>query len=212
MIKKTFKIEIKAIKEEKNRATFDGYASTFGNIDLDNDIIQKGAFIKSLAAKGEKFPILVDHSPSVMKQAGWNIGASEDENGLMVKGELNLDVEAGKTAYSLMKQANEHGIEMGLSVGFMTKDSDYDQKTDIRTIKEIDLFEYSIVVFAANPEAGVIAVKELKEPEEIAIKKRELETILRDAGCSKSEAQKGVSAIFCKSDSDIKEFINLLNF
>lgn len=205
MIKKIFKMQFKELKETNKIAEFIGYASTFGNVDLENDIIEKGAFLKSLKEKGMKYPILIDHSARIMTQAGWNIEAKEDEKGLMVKGELNLEVEAGRTAYSLIKQAKRHGAEMGLSVGFMVKD--FEIKDEIRIIKEIDLFEYSIVVIAANPMAGVTSVKDLKDRKEISLKKREIEHLLRDVGCSKSQAQKAISSIFY---NELEEFVNIL--
>ena len=143
---------------------------------------------------------------AVSNQAGWNIEAKEDDIGLYVKGELNLETDAGKTAHALMKQAADHEINMGLSIGFKIKD--YEIQDEIRIIKDLDLFEYSIVVYGANPLAGVTSVKDLKDPKDIAIKKREIEQALRDAGCSKREAQKAISAIF---DVQLKQFYNLLN-
>ena len=206
MIRKTYTFKIDKAQRKENRATFEGYASTFGNKDYDEDIIQYGAFKRTLEERGQKFPILVDHWMAVSNQAGWNLEAKEDDVGLFVKGELNLETDAGKTAHALMKQAADHEINMGLSIGFTIKD--YEIKDEIRIIKDLDLYEYSIVVYGANPLAGVTSVKDLKDPKDIAIKKREIEQALRDAGCSKREAQKGVSAIF---DIQLKQFYNLLN-
>ena len=43
--RKNFDLEIKGIDE---KGEFVAYASTFGNTDLVNDVVEKGAFIKSL--------------------------------------------------------------------------------------------------------------------------------------------------------------------
>ena len=44
-------LQIKSCGEDKQDEqffTFAGYASTFGNVDLGNDIVEKGAFVESL--------------------------------------------------------------------------------------------------------------------------------------------------------------------
>lgn len=203
MIRKTFSFDIKEVKNEEGKAYFEGYASTFGNLDHDRDIIKMGAWSESISAKNGKFPVFLDHNYSVLAQVGWNVEAKENKTGLKVKAEINTEVEAGKAAYSLMKQAAEHGIKMGLSVGFMIPKNGYtyDEKKDIRTITKADLYEYSIVSFGANPKAVVTSVKDISDPKEIALKKREIESALRDAGVSKNDAQKAVSVIF-KTQSD----------
>ena len=47
---KQFSFDIRELKasEDGKRATFTGYASTFGNIDLVGDIVKQGAFSKSI--------------------------------------------------------------------------------------------------------------------------------------------------------------------
>ena len=214
MIRKTFEFDIKEVDQTDGRAYFEGYASTFGNLDHDRDIIEHGAWSESLKKNAGKFPVFLDHNYSILAQVGWNVSATENKTGLKVRAELNTETEAGKTAYSLMKQASQHGIKMGLSVGFLIPKGgyDYDEKKEIRHIKKAELYEYSIVSFGANPKAGVTSVKDLKDPKEIAIKKREIEAALRDVGVSKNDAQKAVSVIFAKSQSEAaKEFLKLLN-
>jgi len=58
---KTFPLEIKDVDTQ---GTIRGYASTFGNVDLGLDIVDKGAFKKSLKENSGVFPILADHSPA----------------------------------------------------------------------------------------------------------------------------------------------------
>jgi len=208
MIKKTYDFKIEKVEKDDKVANFEGYASTY-DLDLDNEIIARGAWTKMLKQNGETVPILVDHYASVMSQAGFNVSAKEDEKGLYIAGQLNLDTEAGATSYSLMKQAASLGVSMGLSVGFIPLDYEDDKKTGVRTFTETELKEYSIVVFQANPRASVTAVKELKDTKQIALKKREIEQALRDAGCSAGESKKAVSSLF-EPLNELNEFLKLI--
>ena len=48
-----FEAELKAYSsDEENKGEFTGYASVFGNVDLGGDIVERGAFQKSLRRKG----------------------------------------------------------------------------------------------------------------------------------------------------------------
>ena len=53
---------------------FCGYASTFGSIDLGGDVVEKGAYKKTLIESNGRFPILDHHDPT--RQIGWNVEAS----------------------------------------------------------------------------------------------------------------------------------------
>lgn len=156
----TFGFEMKEVDASASEAHFTGYASTFGNVDLGLDIVDKGAFKRTLKDNKGKFPILADHSP--YDQIGWNVGAMEDEKGLLVEGVLDLNVQKGKERYSLAKKAMEIGAKMGLSIGYMTIKAEPDKENPrIRRLKELKLFEYSFVTFPMNVEAMVTAAKGL---------------------------------------------------
>lgn len=142
------------------QGTIRGYASTFGNVDLGFDVVDKGAFKKSIKEAGGVWPILADHDPS--KQIGWNMRAEEDEKGLYVEGKIDLNVQAGREKYSLAKSAMELGAKMGLSIGYMVVKGEPDRdKPMIRHLKELKLFEYSIVTFPMNTEAMITGAKSL---------------------------------------------------
>ena len=156
------KIEIKSFelqfKDVDSSGMIRGYDSTFGNVDLGLDIVDKGAFKKSLKETGGKIPILADHNPS--KQIGWNLRAEEDDKGLYVEGKLDLNVQDAREKYSLAKSALEIGAKSGLSIGYMTIKAEPDrEKPMVRRIKEVKLFEYSFVTFPMNTAAMVTAMK-----------------------------------------------------
>ena len=186
------KAEIKAYHDEENGdekeyGKFEGYGSVFGNKDLGNDVIQSGAFTKSLKKKKPKDVKLLYQHKSEMPIGVFD-EIKEDDNGLYVKGRLALKTQAGQEAYELMKM----GALDGLSIGFRVNPDEvsYDKRSRKRIIKEVELMEVSLVTFPMNPKAKVRSVK----GDEISI--REWENGLRDAfHLSRSEAKVAAAAV-----------------
>jgi len=152
MEKKTFQFEIKSLDDATG--IIEGYASTFGNVDLGGDVVEKGAFKKTLKEQKD-VPILWQHySDEVI---GVTLDAKEDDYGLYVKGQINLDVQKGREAYSLIKM----GAIKGFSIGYSTVKDLWDQGA--RHLKELKLFEWSPVTFPMNTAAVCTGVKSLPE-------------------------------------------------
>lgn len=150
MEEKTFPFEIKALTDE---GTFEGYAAIFGKPDVHGEIIDKGAFNKTL--KGNKSrPLLWYHDP---RNPLGIVELEADEKGLKVTGEFDLNVQAAREKHSLMKKK----AIKGLSFGFNTIKDIWDGS--VRILKEVKLFEISPVTFQMHPEALVTAVKQWSE-------------------------------------------------
>ena len=179
------RFDVKAVGDD---GVIEGYGSVFDVKDSYSDIVMKGAFANSIAAhRSEKtMPAMLWQHDTTTILGVWT-EMSEDANGLKLKGKLALDTVKGKEAHTLLKM----GALNGLSIGFMTKQSEYDEKSQIRKLTEVDLWETSIVTFGANPKARVTNVK---SAEEISAPK-DAERILRDAGFSKSDATALVSRV-----------------
>ena len=205
--KSIYEAEIKAVamdddEDEERYGKFEGYGSVFGNKDLGNDIIEKGAFSRSLKRKKpHQVKLLYQHKTDM--PIGVFEEIKEDEHGLYVKGKLALQTQAGKEAYELMKM----GALDGLSIGFKVNPDmvSYDKRSRRRYIKEVDLMEISLVTFPRNPKATVRSVK----ASEISI--REWESGLRDAfNLSRSEAKVAAGAI-TKSFADNQREVESAN-
>jgi len=152
---KSFPFKIDQVGES---GEFTGYASTFGEVDLGGDVVEKGSFKKTLRETKGRIPILDHHDPT--RQIGWNLEAREDDRGLLVRGLLDLNVRVARERHSLMKMAVQVGGRTGLSIGFRAIKEEPDKKNPmIRRLREIQLFEYSVVTFPMNPEAGVTTIK-----------------------------------------------------
>jgi len=102
--------ELKIVDEE--RGTFEGYLSVFGNADQGDDIVVKGAFgktLRELKSKQENtgsrylFPFLWMHDEN--QPIGGCLQAQEDEKGLFIRGEIDLDTQIGQEKYSGLKKA-----------------------------------------------------------------------------------------------------------
>jgi hypothetical protein len=190
-----FGFEIKAVNED---GTVEGYGSVFGVKDSYADVIQKGAFIKSITEhrQAKTMPAMLWQHDSSQPIGIWT-DMAEDANGLKLSGKLAMETVKGKEAHALLKM----GAINGLSIGFMTKQSNYDEKAEIRTLTEVELWEVSLVTFPANTKARVTQVKSADEINTL----KDAERVLRDSGFSKQDATTFVSRIktlSSRSDSD----------
>jgi hypothetical protein len=187
----SFGLEIKSLKGRE----FEGYGSIFGNRDLGGDIVVPGAFSRTLAQhKGEgTMPLMYwMHNPAEVP--GVWLDMAEDDKGLYVKGEI-LDTTLGRDVHTLLQRK----AVRGLSIGYRPEDTGWD-KDGNRLLKQVDLFETSIVSMAMNPLARVEAMKaRLSAAGEYVPTEREVEQRLRSAGFSKSVCRLMVARLF---DSD----------
>ena len=182
--KLVFESEVKA----DAKGIFTGYGSIFGNEDQGNDIVKKGAFAKSLTQRPpSKVKMLYQHKTD--EPIGVFTDIYEDNKGLFVKGQLAMGTQKGREAYELLKM----GALDGMSIGFKAdpdKQAYNENKRGVRTLKEVDLMEISLVTFPMNESALIETVKGN------AKNIREWEKILRDAGgLSRTEAKIGAKAL-----------------
>ena len=139
-------------KEPDDDGTFEGYASVFGVVDQGMDVVERGAFTKSLG-NGRKVKMLWQHDPN--KVIGVWDEIREDERGLFVKGRLLKDVTLGREAMALMRA----GAIDSMSIGYRTKEAVAEAGGRVRKLMEVDLFEVSVVTFPMNEAAMVTDVK-----------------------------------------------------
>ena len=143
-------------EDEPNIGKFEGFASTFGNTDRVDDVIVKGAFASTLsdhADRNRQIRMLFQHDRHNLIGGFPFAEAKEEDEGLFVKGHINLDTQAGRESFSLMKQ----GVLEDMSIGFIIRDSE--MKDGIQFIKDVELFEISLVTEPANQEAQITAIK-----------------------------------------------------
>lgn len=141
---------------------FTAYASTFTREpDSYGDVVAKGAFTKTLAEWAQTdsvIPLLFGHR---MDDPDYNIGsvleASEDEHGLLVKGQLDLDSPKGAQTYRLLKGKRINQLSFAYDV--LDEGQVEEGGRKVNELRELSLYEVSIVPIGANQDTEVLAVK-----------------------------------------------------
>lgn len=159
--------------------------NVFGILDDGNDVVQRGAFTKTLTERGLKVKVLDNHrADSVMRVVGKVLEAREVGRDALPANVLAQWPEATgglwtKTQYLLNTPEGEGvfrriaaGAVDEYSIGYTAMQVDYQKMTlpDGRTIsarilKELRLYEYSPVIFGMNPATATVGVKGEPHPQ-----------------------------------------------
>lgn len=166
-VMKTKKLNLKidriGAKDNLVAGQFTGYASVFGNVDSVGDKIIKGAFAESLKNFGDGgagIPCYWCHETSDPEMnLGTTLEATEDEHGLFVKVQLDLDNPKAAYAYKLLKEQRVRQMSFAYQV------TDGENKKDCFEITGCKIFEVSIVPVGANQATSIESVKALQDEE-----------------------------------------------
>lgn len=134
-------------------ASVAGYASIFGVADQGADVVEPGAFARSLKRLSDarcSVKMLWQHDPN--SPVGVWDSVVEDSIGLSVRGRLLTEVTQGAEAAALLA----FGAIDGLSIGYRTVRSEK-VKGGGRRLIELDLWEVSLVTFPMLPTARASA-------------------------------------------------------
>jgi len=141
---------------DMKRRVVTGYLSSFGNEDKTGDIMEHGAFTKSLNERKDQIFFLNQHKWE--QPHGKFQVLQEDRKGLYFESTPLLD-----TTYSSdLLKLYEAGIINEHSIGYTAIKHDNDQK-GIRHLREVKLYEGSNVTIGANPDTQFTGFKGLKE-------------------------------------------------
>jgi len=154
---KVLKIKFKDLVEDATTADqgdqyiVEAVVSVFNNVDFGGDVIENGAFAKSLLRKMPVGCWSHDWSNPIAK----TLEAKETTEGLYIKGQFLPSVQKSKEAYDLIKS----GVVTEYSIGYEVVDAEYDVDGH-RHLKEVNLFEWSPVLVGMNPLTHTVDVKE----------------------------------------------------
>lgn len=160
---KRFHLNIRETKEDEQLGVFRGAMAT-EHKDRGNDIIAPEAFdntLKRYKKAKRDITLYYQHNTFALPIGIIPVkSVAKDGKNWDVKGELNLDTQLGREVYALIKQ----GALSDLSIGFTIIDQDIkidkkDPEKFIRTIKELELWEVSVVGEPMNPKATINEVK-----------------------------------------------------
>ncbi len=143
-------MEIKSLNE---KGEIEGYASVFGKLDRNGDIVEQGAFKKAIEAfsAGKKPKLLWQHDTT--EPIGIVDELYEDDHGLFVKAHLLMDLPKAKEIYLLLKNKALDNFSIGYRI------RNHFIKNNQKHLTDIELLEVSIVTFPACDSATIDAVK-----------------------------------------------------
>lgn len=200
------------VKEVTDEGEFSGYGSVFDVIDLYREVVAPGAFTQTLKDWEEEKrypPALWQHMSH--EPVGPFTKMLEDKKGLYLEGRLLVrDVQRAREARALM-QANAIS---GLSIGFDVVIDEWNKETQLLTLKQVNLWEVSIVTFPANEAARAEQVKSFFATLAHGLPSlSEFEGFLREAGFSKSQAthiaSKGLGPLLREVESGTAEPVDV---
>lgn len=152
---KAFPVEVKMTAD--GSGTLSGYASTFSNFDSVGERVVKGAFAASLPEFLSSGFIAVGHDWASLPVAT-PTEAYEDEHGLFVAGAFHSTT-AAQDARTVVKERIERGKSVKLSIGYEVMADEYVEEG--RLLKQVKLYEWSLVQVPANPQASLTNAKRL---------------------------------------------------
>ncbi len=149
--------------DPKDHGVFTGYAAVFNNVDLHGDIVLPGAFADSLddyAPGGAGVPCYWNHNLDDPRFCiGWTRKAQEDEHGLFVEVQLDLENPIGAQVHQMLQKK----LVRQMSFTYIVEDdsvlTDDDSDTYIYALKKLKLFEVSVVPVGANQDTEILDVK-----------------------------------------------------
>lgn len=209
-------LEVKFAGGDAAPGSFEGYAAVFGNLDSHGDVVEPGAFAKSLLDRqreGRALPSMFKMHGALMGNPHDPVGVwdamREDAAGLHVKGRLvGLDTEQGKWTYAQLRE----GALKGLSIGYRVpphgaKAGSGRPGEPRRHLKTLILREVSLVDDPSNALAQIQQMKarELGSPADEIKTIREFEDWLRDAGGFSNAAAKAIAGGGFKAKPDPRD-------
>lgn len=184
-------IEEKAVTDSGDVWTVTGYASVFNNTDLGNDVVLPGAFAKSLRDHG--LPLFLFNHKMEDAPIGTVIDAKEDRKGLWYKSELPKD--DSFVNGRIIPQLKKRGIR-GNSIGYKATQKAV-RKDGVRELKEIRLYEISVVNMPMNPLASVDTVKGFVAFQDLP---------LDDPRCKTWDPQAAMKRLKSRFNGDVEEY------
>lgn len=154
----TLPFEVKQLEQEGENFTFKGHLAAFNNIDLDRDIIEKGAFADFLVESKERgkknVPVFWSHKSNEPIGIFPLPGMSEDSKGLLVTGQLPKDDSfvSGRVIPQI-----KIGSVSQMSIGYSV--IDFKMKGSIRHLTKLHLWEGSLTAIPSNENAIITSFK-----------------------------------------------------
>lgn len=197
----TLLVEIKDALATKNEDTgiIEGKLSSYGNVDLGGDMVQKGAYTQTLNHKNGKIKFFLDHFYGVKDLVG--VAYLQDkQDGLYMKGNVPLESQTARDAFIKAKFMIEHGEPLGLSIGYDTIKAE-NMPDGTRLLKEIALHEASLTPFPMDTHALTLSAKARKIGYQA--KKKRWQTLKSDASSDNRYTEGEITSLLSEIKTEI---------
>jgi len=181
--------------------TIKGYANTVSK-DRSGDVIVKEAWEKGGMDDYLKNPIILafhDYSRPVGTTVDYNV----TDKGLEIVAEIS---KAAGEVYNLIKD----GVLKTFSVGFSIKDADYEKDVDTFFIKDLSLYEISVVSVPANQDSTFSLAKSFENVDEYNSFKQSYEIVEAKEDSKKEEKEPSQDNILKEINMDKKELQDMM--
>lgn len=166
-------VQIKAGPDDGlKEGQFVAYASVFNNVDSYGDVVMPGAFANTLAEwqkSGNPIPLLFGHN---MSDPDYNLGgvvtAEEDNVGLKVTAQLDLENPKALQTYRMLKGRRIN--QMSFAYDEVDSGVGMREGEHVWELRELKLYEVSVVTIGANQETEILAVKSMPSVAERALR------------------------------------------
>jgi HK97 family phage prohead protease len=153
---KSLVYDVKDIDATKGIVTF--YFSIFGNKDADGDIVERGAFAKTIAENFKRIKHFKNHRWDQL--VGVPVEIKEDDSGALARSQIILGTQLGKDTFEEYKAGGITEHSFGFDVLKFEQVNEDDPKERTRILKELRLWEFSsLTSFGSNPLTRLVDLK-----------------------------------------------------
>lgn len=214
---KTFSFDTKDVAVNSESRRISGYAAIFGNKDKAGDILIKGCFSKSIQERGpqsnanDKIVHLWMHNMN--EPVGKIVTLIEDDKGLYFEADIDK-IDLGDREITQLESGTINQFSIGYS--YVWDKVDYDSEKDAFIVKEVILYEISVVSIGCNGETYYTGLKTAEEVEDKVIElHNEIESGLQGLSMKKKIEILGLFSKFkalmsVKPEGDMKNKIRSL--
>jgi len=163
MLYKTFGAQFKAVDE--GQGVFEALVAVFNNVDRGGDRILPGAFeatLQTWSQKGRPIPVIYSHEwDNLDAHIGQVLEASETDEGLLVKGQLEMDEPFANRVYKKMTNGTLAEFSFAYDIVKSTPVSDDDriEPNHYQDLEQLDLLEVGPCLVGMNPDTQLITIK-----------------------------------------------------
>ena len=214
---KTISFDVKEISIDLNSRRISGYGAIYGNKDKAGDILIKGCCAKSIQERGpqssanDKIIHLWMHN--MHEPVGKIVTLEEHDKGLYFEADIDK-IDLGDRELTQLESGTLNQFSIGYS--YVWDKVEYDKEQDAYIVKEIILYEISVVSIGCNGETYYTGLKSAEDINEKEIElQQDIETCLKDINVNKRVEILGLFSRFkalsmIKPAEDMKEHLKSL--